>query len=75
MTSKTEVHYNESGNGKLYYAEDGFLEKSSQELLDMFIATKRLEDENNIDSCEVLFISEKSYKLCGDSTYFHSKNV
>ena len=22
MTSKTEVHYNESGNGKLYYAED-----------------------------------------------------
>lgn len=27
---------------------DGFLEKSSQELLDMFIATKRLEDENYI---------------------------
>ena len=22
MTSKKEVHYNESGNGKLHYAED-----------------------------------------------------
>ena len=29
-------------------SEDGILEKSSQELLDMFIATKRLEDENYI---------------------------
>ena len=32
----------------LRQSEDGFLEKSSQELLDMFIATKRLEDENYI---------------------------
>ena len=39
MTSKTEIHYNES----LRQSEDGLLEKSSQELPDMFLATKRLE--------------------------------
>ena len=45
-------HYNDLKNGgelkdtldeSLRQSEDGFLEKSSQELLDMFIATKRLE--------------------------------
>ena len=55
MTSKKEVYYNES----LSQSEDGILEKSSQELLDMFIATKRLEGRSEKTLFLYLFNIEK----------------
>ena len=51
MTSKTEVHYNESGNGKLYYAEDVEVSGYSQmiKLKDTLDESLRQsEDENYI---------------------------
>lgn len=43
----------------LRQSEDGFLEKSSQELLDMFIATKRLREDQRKPCFSTALISKR----------------